>query len=472
MKIAKAAPFSGKPKILTPKIFGASTGKEFIYRIPVIGKRPILITVDSQTHGLKFNNGVIYGKIDSDCEFTIKITAENQDGKDVSEMKVSIAQDNMLKTPLLGFTTWNAFGSGVSQRDVEETAELMISSGIADYGYCYVNVDSGWQKEYGGKYDAIMPNDKFPNMKKMCDKIHNLGMRAGIYSTPMLTAWGCPKEFNSIPGCTRGEPNILLTNVNGGIGTQHCEENNVKQWEEWGFDYLKYDWYPSDPYTADFMKQALLRSKREIAFCVTVNAVVEYGNYWSKNCAMWRASVDSMDNWDQVIEIFNVADTWKPYVHSGHFYDLDMLEIGHNAWNLGNRGLTDNEELFCYTMRAFFCSPIQLSCHLDKLTEFEFNMICNEEIIAINQDSLADYPVPVKKDENVRIYKRDLDNGDIAYAIFNMTDKNHTEVLEIPENSSVRDVWLKENITSGKNITCKLESHGVIVLRVSPVKGD
>ena len=288
-----------------PSVYGGCIGKEMLCRIPVIGKRPIKLQVEGLADGLYFENGIIKGTVSEDCEFPIKIIAENELGRSSTEVLFKIHEDYMLQTPLMGFTSWSAFESKVTQKDMEETAEHLLEEGIADYGYCYMNIDSGWQKEYGGKYDAVMPNEKFPDMKAYCDKMHEKGLKCGIYSTPMLTAWGCPEEFESIPGCTRGEPNILYTCMNGGIGKERLEENNVRQWEEWGFDYLKYDWSPSDPTNADYMKKALLKSKREFAFCVTVAAHAQYGRYWQKNCSSWRWNGDSIDKWDGPVSRFS-----------------------------------------------------------------------------------------------------------------------------------------------------------------------
>lgn len=474
MRIAKSTPFEGKPIINMPSVYGGCIGKEIICRIPVIGKRPIKISATGLAECLKIENGIITGVVANDCRFKVQISAENELGKATKEVEFKIHEDTMLLTPLMGFTSWNAFGSAVSQQMMEDTAEELLKKGIADYGYRYINIDSGWQKEYGGEFDAIMPNDKFPDMQSYCEKMHSMGLKCGIYSTPMLKAWGCPEEFSSIPGCTRGEPNILYTCVNDGIGMERLEENNVNQWAKWGFDYLKYDWAPCDPINADYMKKALLKANREIAFCVTVDAGMNYRRYWKKYCSSWRCNRDSIDKWDNVKNYLCPADGsriegWKDAVSQGHFYDLDMLEIGAMTWNDGRSRLTENEAIFAYTLRAFFLSPIQLSCAIEKLSDFEFDLITNEEIIKINQDSLADYPELHSKDEteDLLVYKRRLENGDVAFAIFNTSEEEKTQVLDLEGAEAVRDLWTKTDLKPEKKFKCTVEPHCVIVLRVS-----
>lgn len=473
MKIAKAAPFQGKPMINMPSVYGGCTGKDILCRIPVIGKRPIQISVSGLPEGLTLVNQIISGQVMQDLEFEIVITASNELGTDSRTVLFKIHEDTMLLTPLMGFTSWNAFAHNVTQQDMENTAGEILSKGLADYGYHYMNIDSTWQKEYGGEFDAIQPNEKFPDMKGYCDRMHALGFKCGIYSTPMLHAWGYGKQDIRIPGCTRGEADILFTCQNDGIGTEHLEENNVKQWEAWGFDYLKYDWKPCEPTIADMMKKALLKANREMAFCVTVDADPLYYKYWTQNCCSFRCNIDSWDRWDNVKYFLTTVDEWKPAVRQGHFYDLDMLEIGAMEWNEGKTRLTENEAIFAYTLRAFFLSPIQLSCQIDKLTDFEFDLIANEEIIRINQDSLADYPVLYHKPqdrikyEKVPVLSRTLENGDLTIAVFNTTDEISTQVLDLSDYTSVRDLWKKEDLLPSKDFSFTVEPHCAVVFRVS-----
>ena len=454
---------------MMPKIYGITKGKEALYRIPVIGERPMEISIEGSMNGLKYEDNIISGIIDKDCEFDIKVIAKNNCGSDEKIVKITVAEDNALRTPLMGFTSWNAYIGRVSQKDVENVANILLDTGIAEYGYNYVNIDSGWQKEYGGKYNAILPNEKFPDIEGMCKKLHKLGLKCGIYSTPMSSSLGYPMK--DIPGCTRGERDIRFCPRLEGVGKEHYEANNVRQWDEWGFDYLKYDWSPTDTYNADLMKQELLKAKRDIPFCVTVKADPGYYMYWQKNCCSFRCNADAIQQWENIKERLFTTDAWDGLVIQGHFYDLDMLEIGKIDPELTKGSLTDCEELFSYSMRAFFLSPIQLSCALEELTEFEKDMICNEEIIQINQDSLCDYPkkIRVYKEAQVSMYQRNLENGDIAIAYFNYGDSIFEDTCELDKEFNVRDVWVKEDLGKVKSFKFSVLPHCVRVFRLSGI---
>ena len=165
LKIAKANPFGGKPVIHLSSLYGASLGKEVILRIPVTGARPIELCADGLPEGLVLSEGVVRGVVEREGDYPVVIHASNREGAAEKRVCIKIHPDTRLLTPLMGFTSWNAFGSEVSQEKMERTARVMLESGLCDYGYNYVNVDSGWQKEYGGAFDAVMPNEKFPDMK-------------------------------------------------------------------------------------------------------------------------------------------------------------------------------------------------------------------------------------------------------------------------------------------------------------------
>lgn len=470
-KIAIATPFEGSPKINLADVYGASPNKPILLKIPVTGKRPLTYLAENLPEGLKLEDGIISGKVAEQGIYKVTLTAENELGRDEKKLTFEIYKDKVLLTPLLGFTSWNAFGENVSQEKMTDIAERMTELGICEYGYSYINTDSGWQKEYGGKYDAIMPNEKFPDMKKMTDKIHGLGLKCGIYSTPMLTAWGCPGELESIPGCTCGEPDIRFADTNGGIGIIRKEKNNALQWEEWGFDYLKYDWNPTDPYNAELMRQELIQTGRDFGFCVTVNALPEYHSYWEKFCNSYRCNCDAHGSWENVLTIYKTYEKFMDYVNKGHYFDLDMLDVGTGDLWEADFSLSEDEQLVSYSLRAFLGSPIQISSNLKHVDEFELSMYCNDEIIAINQDC-GFYTARLfwrmeKENSIIHGYRKKLLNGDYAIALFNLGEKKENVTIYLDENSKIRDVWAKEDMKEAERISAEMYPHTVRIFRIS-----
>ncbi len=480
-KIALAKPFEGAPVINMPSCYGASPGKPILFKIPVTGKRPITYTVLNLPDGLTASESIITGKIDTEGIYKLTLVAENSLGKSKKELTLEIYKDRVQLTPLMGFTTWNAFGFTVTQRQVEDAAKKMADLGINEYGYSFINIDSGWQGVYGGKYDAIMPNEKFPDMKGFCDRMHSMGYKCGIYSTPMLNAFGCAMTHNPLPpGCTCGEPDDRFGDERGGIGIIRKEKNNALQWAEWGFDYLKYDWRPSDPVNAELMRKELVATDRDFGFCVSVRARAEYHKYWEKYCNSYRCNVDSLGNWENFLEIYNSYFDFIDYINKGHYFDLDMLDIGQcdvfpKDYAKYDYGYTEDEQIVLYTARAITSSPIQISTNFEKFNDFELSVYCNEEVIAINQDvgAFAAKPYIMIDDEKKKIdvLKKKLYNGDYAIAVFNLGEDFGDVKVYLDGTSEIRDVWAKENLNDAETIVLeRMPPHTTRLFRIKPLK--
>ncbi|HWW76859.1 MAG TPA: glycoside hydrolase family 27 protein, partial [Pyrinomonadaceae bacterium] len=58
--------------------------------------------------------------------------------------------EQLAKTPPMGWNSWNKFGCNVGESLIRETADAMVSSGMRDAGYLYVNIDDCWH----GQRDA------------------------------------------------------------------------------------------------------------------------------------------------------------------------------------------------------------------------------------------------------------------------------------------------------------------------------
>jgi alpha-galactosidase len=59
---------------------------------------------------------------------------------------LSTALDNGVGlTPPMGWNSWNHFGCFINETIIKQTADLLVSSGLAAKGYKYLNLDDCWQ---------------------------------------------------------------------------------------------------------------------------------------------------------------------------------------------------------------------------------------------------------------------------------------------------------------------------------------
>ena len=178
------------PRINGPKVTGATPGADFLYRIPATGVRPMTFAAEGLPKGLRLDEatGIITGKVRKAGTYIVTLKAENALGSNEKVIRIVIG-DKVALTPPLGWNSWNCWGNSVSQELMESSAKAMVESGLADYGWSYINIDDGWQGVRGGEHKAIMPNSKFPDMKALGDYIHSLGLKFGIYSTPWVSTY-------------------------------------------------------------------------------------------------------------------------------------------------------------------------------------------------------------------------------------------------------------------------------------------
>ena len=436
--------FSGKPEFYTPAVIGCSPGKPFCFRVPVTGTRPIRLTAEGLPDGMHLDAAIpaVVGCAKAGI-YEIRLSAENTDGKTETQLSLNVRENGVCPTPLLGWTSWNAFRNLVSDADIRNTAALLVKSGLADCGYRYVNIDSGWQGEYGGPHNALMPNEKFPDMRALADTLHAEGLCLGIYSSPMTKAWG----GGEYPGCTRNPDRVLRLGV---FGEERCEAENVRQWCDWQIDYLKYDWTPCNRENAEPMKQALACAARDFAFCVTVDARYHQAEYWRENVNSFRNNPDSADDWSVFCPILCSADRWLCHIRPGHFFDLDMLET---AYYIDHRShLTEDEQIAAFTARAFLSSPIQMSFDLNHLEPFDINVMANPEILALNQDVTGVTAITMQETKTdslsiwTRVYSRPTADGNTAFALFNLGEQEAEIKVSLGAPCRIRDLWARKTL--------------------------
>jgi alpha-galactosidase len=56
-------------------------------------------------------------------------------------------ENGLGRTPPMGWNSWNHFACRINETIIKETADLLLSTGLAAKGYKYLNIDDCWQVE-------------------------------------------------------------------------------------------------------------------------------------------------------------------------------------------------------------------------------------------------------------------------------------------------------------------------------------
>ncbi|HVY68849.1 MAG TPA: putative Ig domain-containing protein, partial [Verrucomicrobiae bacterium] len=330
-------PEAHTPRINGPGIYGERPGRPFLYTIPATGDRPLMFSAAGLPQGLKLNRdtGRITGTVTQSGEYLVKLSAENALGKSTRNLKIVIG-DTIALTPPMGWNSWNSWAGNINQERVLRAAKMMVEKGLVNHGWTYVNIDDTWQGNRAGADHALQANDKFPDMKGLVEQLHQMGLKAGIYSTPWITSYA------SYPGGSSDNADGAWSKETMGNGQFHhsgtiaFDVADAKQWADWGFDYLKYDWNPNDVPQTESMNNALRASGRDIVFSLSNSAPIRNAEDWVRLANCWRTTGDITDTWGRGSQGFNhgvgeigfLQDNWAPYAGPGHWNDPDMLVVG------------------------------------------------------------------------------------------------------------------------------------------------
>ncbi len=381
--------------------------------------------------------------------------------------------EELALTPPMGWNSWNKFACNVDEQLIRETADAMVSSGMKDAGYIYINIDDCWH----GQRDSLgfmHPNpERFPSgMKALADYVHSKGLKLGIYSDAGWETCG-------------GHP-----------GSRGYEFQDAQMYAEWGIDYLKYDWCNTQGLNAEgaymTIGAALINAGRPM-----VLSICEWGDNepwkWGKSVGhLWRTTGDiyncfdcikdhgSWKSWG-VLQIFDMQKGLREYAGPGHWNDPDMLEIGN--------GMPVNEERAHFAMWSMLAAPLIAGNDLRDMSKETLEVLTNKEVIAVNQDSLGiqgfQYLTP-DNNKDLEIWFKPLQNGEWAVMFLNrgettqkvnfnwVNEKVEDEIFDKAADFdkttySVRDLWTKKNIGTTKKIfKTEIPSKDVAMLRLTP----
>ena len=373
------------------------------------------------------------------------------------------AQSTLATTPPMGWNSWNHFAEHVTDADVRTAADLMVSTGMRDAGYLYVNVDDTWQ----GTRDAngeLHPNNRFPDMKALGDYIHSKGLKFGIYSSPG------PKTCGGYEGSLRHEV------------------QDAQMYARWGVDFLKYDLCSmQDPMReltaknngntdAAFkmmidafrkMGDALKSTNRPILYSLCQYGIAEPWKWGpSVGAQMWRTTDDINDTWGRMTIIGLEQADLAPFAGPGHWNDPDMLEVG-------NGHMTTDEYRTHMSLWALLAAPLLAGNDLSKMSSEDKSILLNKEVIGIDQDSLGKQATRLYQRGDFSIWVKPLANGRVAVGMFNTALDSRDVSFDLSQigfaqGAILHDVWEGKDLGRRNGIySSNLPKHGVALLILS-----
>ncbi len=475
-----SSPMSDKqPRINGPRVIGSRPGRPFLFSVPISGQRPMRCSAVGLPTGLHLDQqtGRITGTLDESLRGVHEVTlrASNDQGAAEQTLKIVVG-DQLALTPPMGWNSWSVWHDTVDQEKILAAARAMVTSGLVNHGWCYVNIDDGWQGIRGGKINAIQPNDKFPDMKALCDQVHDMGLKIGIYSTPWV------QSYAGYIGGSADNPQGHWTQLTTGTAQQRSvgryvfTENDVRQWADWGFDYVKFDWNPNDVPNTRLAAEAIARCGRDMILSLSNSTPFELVSDLRKYANSWRTTGDIRDNWSSIHNIGFKHSHWAPYAGPGHWNDPDMLVVGCVGWGKPRPCyLTPDEQYTHMSLWCLLAGPLLLSCDLTQLDAFTLSLLTNDEVLQINQDPLGQQAAPVARDDRTEVWARDLEDGAKAVGLFNVSYEPQVATaawsdLNIQGRHHVRDLWKQKDMGAyDSQFTAEIPAHGVVLVRLTAV---
>ncbi|GAB3814778.1 glycoside hydrolase family 27 protein [Micromonospora zhanjiangensis] len=370
---------------------------------------------------------------------------------DRSENKLALG-NGLALTPPMGWNDWNAYGCNVSESLVKQTADKIVSSGLAAAGYQYVNIDDCWMQHSRDASGNLQPDyGKFPSgISGTAAYVHSKGLKIGIY------------EDAGTQTCA-GYP--------GSLGH---EAQDARLFASWGIDYLKYDncynngSSTTEQYIARYsaMRDALAATGRPIVYSICewgVNAPWT----WAPNVGnLWRTTGDIQANFNSVLNIFRQNVGLAAYAGPGAWNDPDMLEVGN--------GMSATEDRAHFSLWAEMAAPLLAGNNLVTASATTLSILGNRDVIAVDQDSLGKQGRMVSSSGGLDVLAKPLSNGDVSVVLFNETGSTatiSTTAAAIGKSGAtsygLKDLWSGSTSTTSGTISASVPGHGVVMYRVS-----
>ena len=439
------------------------------------------LSVSNLPAGLTWNaaRNIVEGVVAEEGVYTYQINV-TVDGETTSEdVTLTVSSSLQHPVPFMGWLSWNSVQGNISQKIIEQAVELFQNKGLYECGWNHIMMDDLWQGTR--KADGTpQPNaSRFPNgLKTVADYVHKNGMKFGLYT------------------------DAADRTCAGAFGSYGYEEIDAKTYAEWGVDVVKCDYCyaPDDVETAKKRYKALAD-----AFAAAGNNTMLYICEWGVRepwkwgaevgGRCWRISQDVRDCWTGsgsgvgVVQSIEAMKNLSAYQGVNRFNDSDMLCTGLHATGKSSNdlcggtgaGMTDDEYATQFALWCMWSSPMALSFDPSKntLTDADFKLLRNKELIALNQDRMGQQGDLISEADNLVVFAKDCENGDVALSVTNMSssqkqatfDFSAIPALDPTKTYTVRDVM--ENTEAGEatgTFTTDVRKHATRVFRLAEKK--
>ncbi len=474
-KVILTPPAERAPRIHGPRVTGLRPGSPFLFRIPCTGQRPITFSAVGLPAGITLDpaTGILRGATKAAGPHSVTLTARNDHGESTRPLEIVVG-DRLALTPPMGWNSWYIHYHRVTEDHMRKAAAAMVESGLADHGYQYVNIDDCWTKKKGDEplrdpAGELLPNNKFPDLKGMVDYIHSLGLRAGTYTSP--GPWTCA----------------------GYTAAYGHEAQDARRIASWGFDFLKYDWcsyggvaggaslgHLQKPYR--LMAEELRKLDRDIVHNLCQYGMGDVWNWGAETGHCWRTTGDlGLERATTLPGFYQIgmsnARHWQQ-AGPGRWNDPDYLLIGWVGDAFGQSEgrptpLTPNEQYSYMSMWALMAAPLIFSGDMAKLDPFTLNVLCNPEVIDVDQDSLGKQARIVRQNRMDFVLAKPLADGSLAVGLFNLAPfPRRMEVkwddLGLAGPQEVRDLWRHQDLGAHEaSWQAEVPRHGVSLVRLA-----
>lgn len=439
------------------------------------------LSVSNLPAGLTWNaaRNIVEGVVAEEGVYTYQINV-TVDGETTSEdVTLTVSSSLQHPVPFMGWLSWNSVQGNISQKIIEQAVELFQNKGLYECGWNHIMMDDLWQGTR--KADGTpQPNaSRFPNgLKTVADYVHKNGMKFGLYT------------------------DAADRTCAGAFGSYGYEEIDAKTYAEWGVDVVKCDYCyaPDDVETAKKRYKALAD-----AFAAAGNNTMLYICEWGVRepwkwgaevgGRCWRISQDVRDCWTGsgsgvgVVQSIEAMKNLSAYQGVNRFNDSDMLCTGLHATGKSSNdlcggtgaGMTDDEYATQFALWCMWSSPMALSFDPSKntLTDADFKLLRNKELIALNQDRMGQQGDLISEADNLVVFAKDCENGDVALSVTNMSSSEKQATfdfaailaLDPTKTYTVRDVM--ENAEAGEatgTFTTDVRKHATRVFRLAEKK--